>query len=59
MRHLLTCRRTYIATLGILCCTVLGAYLKIDVSLAIMGAVASICGANATEAIMKKDSKNV
>lgn len=56
MKHLLNCRRTYIATLGILCCTVLGAYLKIDVSLAIMGAVASICGANATEAIMKKDT---
>jgi hypothetical protein len=28
-----------------------------DVSLAIMGAVASICGANATEAIMKKETK--
>lgn len=57
MKHLLTCRRTYIATLGIICCTVLGAYLKIDVSLAIMGAVASICGANVTEAIMKKETK--
>lgn len=59
MKHLMNCRRTYIATLGILCCTLLGAYLKIDVSLAIMGAVASLCGANATEAIMKKDPKVV
>jgi hypothetical protein len=57
MKHLVNCRRTYIATLGIVCCTLLGAYLKIDVSLAIMGAVASIAGANATEAIMKKDTK--
>jgi hypothetical protein len=57
MKHLLTCRRTYIATLGIICCTLLGAYLKVDVSLAIMGAVASIAGANASEAVFKKESK--
>lgn len=57
MKHLLTCRRTYIATLGIICCTLLGAYLKMDVSLAIMGAVASIAGANSAEAIMKKETK--
>jgi hypothetical protein len=57
MKHLLACRRTYIATLGIICCTLLGAYLKIDVSLAIMGAVATIAGANSAEAIMKKDTK--
>lgn len=61
MKNLLICRRTFIATLGIVCCTALGAYLKIDVTLAIMGAVASICGANAAEASMKakfKDGKN-
>ena len=57
MKHLITCRRTYIATLGIVCCTLLGAYLKMDVSLAIMGAVASIAGANSAEAIMKKETK--
>jgi len=57
MKHLMTCRRTYIATLGIICCTLLGAYLKVDVSLAIMGAVASIAGANASEAVFKKESK--
>jgi len=57
MKNLISCRRTYIATLGILCCTVLGAYLKIDVSLAIMGAVASIAGANASEAVFKKETK--
>lgn len=57
MKHLITCRRTYIATLGIICCTLLGAYLKMDVSLAIMGAVASIAGANSAEAIMKKETK--
>lgn len=54
MRYLLNCRRTYTATLGILCCTALGAYLKIDVSLAILGVVSSIAGANASEAIFKK-----
>jgi hypothetical protein len=53
----MSCRRTYIATLGIICCTLLGAYLKVDVSLAIMGAVASIAGANASEAVFKKESK--
>ena len=57
MKYLMSCRRTYIATLGIICCTLLGAYLKVDVSLAIMGAVASIAGANASEAVFKKESK--
>jgi hypothetical protein len=57
MKYLMSCRRTYIATLGIICCTLLGAYLKIDVSLAIMGAVASIAGANSAEAVFKKETK--
>lgn len=59
MKHLATCRRTFIAALGIICCTGLGMYLKMDVSFAIMGAVASIAGANSAEAIMKKETKNV
>lgn len=59
MKNLLICRRTYIATLGILCVTALGAYLKIDVSWAIMGAVTAICGANASEAIFKGKNNNV
>lgn len=57
MKNLFYCRRTFIATLGIIACTALGAYLKLDVSLAIMGAVASICGANAAEASMKAKFK--
>lgn len=57
MKNLLICRRTFITTLGIICCTALGAYLKVDVSLAIMGAVASICGANAAEGAFKEKFK--
>lgn len=57
MKRLLTCRRTFIAVFGILCTTYLGIHNHIDVSLAIMGAVVSICGANASEAIFKKETK--
>jgi hypothetical protein len=54
MKNLFHCRRTFIAAFGIACTTYLGIHNGIDVSLAIMGAVASICGANSAEAIFKK-----
>jgi hypothetical protein len=57
MKNFMVCRRTFIATLGIICMTVLGIHNNIDVSLAVMGAVASIAGANASEGIFKKEPK--
>lgn len=57
MKQLLSCRRTYIATLGMICVTGLGIYLKIDVSLALLGIVSSIAGANAIQATLKEKFK--
>lgn len=49
MKSLFSCRRTFIAFVGIACMTYLGIHNNLDVSLAIMGTVTSICGANAFE----------
>ena len=43
------CRRTYLATLGMLLLAGLGAYHQFDVSMAIAGIVGAVAGANAWE----------
>lgn len=57
MKRLLNSRRTYVATLGIICITALGVYLKIDVSMTIATIVVSIAGSNAIEKFSNKESK--
>lgn len=49
MRNFMICRRTFLATLGILCLTGLGAYKGMDVSLSVAGIVAAVAGANSYE----------
>lgn len=52
-------RRTFIATFGIICLTILGVYSKLEVSGAIATCVLAIASANAAQAVFvprKKDS---
>ena len=49
MKKILNCRRSIVALVGIGCLLALGLHNGLDVSLAIAGCVASICGANALE----------
>jgi hypothetical protein len=53
MKKILNCRRSIVALVGIGCLLALGLHNGLDVSLAIAGCVASICGANAFEASKK------
>lgn len=51
MRHLMLCRRTYLATLAIGCLTALAIAKGFDVSMAIAGVVAAVAGSNAYERV--------
>jgi len=51
MKNLLYCRRSTVTILGIICLTGLGIYQGTDVSYAVAGCVAAICGANAFEKV--------
>ena len=53
MKKILACRRSIVAILGMGCLLALGLHNGLDVSLAIAGCVASICSANAYEAVKK------
>jgi len=55
MKRIWTCRRTFLAVLGIACLTFLGYRMgSTDVALSIAGIVASIAGSNAFEAGKKQ-----
>jgi len=48
MKKIWNCRRTYLATLGIICLTTLGLTVGMDgVAIAIAGIVGAVAGANA------------
>lgn len=49
MRSLWTSRRTFIATLSVLCMTALGLYNHIDVSMALASIAIGVAAANAHE----------
>ncbi len=49
MKKLFNCRRTVVALFSIACLTYLGVDKGIDVSIAIAGIVAAVCGANSYE----------
>lgn len=50
MKHIWCCRRTFISLIGIVCLTGLGFYTAdVSVAMAISGAIAALCGANAWE----------
>lgn len=53
MKRVWTCRRTAVTMFGMLVLLTLGVLNKLDVSLAIVGCVGAICGANAFEAVKK------
>ena len=53
MKKILNCRRSIVALVGIGCLLALGLHNGLDVSLAIAGCVASVCGANAFQASKK------
>ena len=52
MNRLLSCRRTFIATISLLLLTGLSLHNNIDVQTSIVTIVLGLCGANATENIM-------
>lgn len=49
MKHLVECRRTYIATLALGCLTALGLHNNIDVSMALASVAIGLAAANAGE----------
>ncbi len=50
MLKLLQCRRTYVATLAIICLTAIGLFKGADVSTALASVAIGLAGANAYEA---------
>lgn len=55
MKRIWLCRRTFITLAGLLALLALGLKNNLDVSLAIAGCVAAICGANAMEAMKRPE----
>ena len=58
MLKIVTCRRTFIATLAIVGLLILGLAKDMDVALSIMGVVGAIGGSNAYEKAMKAKHAN-
>jgi hypothetical protein len=54
---ILKCRRTFVATVGILCLTILGLLIKVEVAGAIATCVLAVCGANSAQAIFRKPNE--
>jgi len=55
MNKIRTCRRTFLATLGIICLTMLGFMVGMDgVAIGIAGIVGAVAGANAYQGSKKK-----
>ncbi len=56
MKHLLLCRRTFIAALAIGCLTALGIHNNIDVSMALASVAIGLAAANAGESAARAKS---
>jgi hypothetical protein len=59
MKKIFNCRRSVVSLVGITSLLVLGLNNSFDVSLAITGCVAAICGANAFEATKRPKDEQV
>lgn len=53
MNQVLSCRRTFIALMSIMCLTGLGVFAGLEVSGAIATVALSVCAANATQRVLE------